>query len=168
MQKLHLAIAREYSTEPRVQKHDRVKVCCFSQDYKLKLIGGQISNNVISSLKIGYSGCLNLTLQTDQEFFDQYFSSYESNKSGNYTNRRIFKPEPWMSYPESVDWRTKGAVTSVKNQGQCGASYAFSAMGALEGAQALATGNLKTLSEQNIIDCSSKKHACKKIIKYSM
>lgn len=62
-----------------------------------------------------------------------------------------------MSYPESVDWRTKGAVTSVKNQGQCGASYAFSAMGALEGAQALATGNLKALSEQNIIDCSSKK-----------
>ena len=62
-----------------------------------------------------------------------------------------------MSYPESVDWRTKGAVTSVKNQGQCGASYAFSAMGALEGAQALATGKLRALSEQNIIDCSSKK-----------
>ena len=93
--------------------------------------------------------------QTDQEFYDQYFSSYVSNKSGNYSNVRIFKPESWMSYPESVDWRTKGAVTSVKNQGQCGASYAFSAMGALEGAQALATGNLKALSEQNIIDCSS-------------
>ena len=96
-------------------------------------------------------------MQTDQEFYDQYFTSYEGNKSGNYTNVRIFKPEPWMSYPESVDWRTKGAVTSVKNQGQCGASYAFSAIGALEGAQALANGNLKALSEQNIIDCSSKK-----------
>ena len=39
-------------------------------------------------------------------------------------------------------------------QGQCGASYAFSAMGALEGAWALANGKLTTLSEQNIIDCS--------------
>ena len=41
-------------------------------------------------------------------------------------------------------------------QGQCGASYAFSAVGALEGAWALAYGNLVTLSEQNIIDCSGK------------
>ena len=39
-------------------------------------------------------------------------------------------------------------------QGQCGASYAFSAVGALEGAWALAFGKLVTLSEQNIIDCS--------------
>ena len=39
-------------------------------------------------------------------------------------------------------------------QGQCGASYAFSAVGALEGANALATGSLVKLSEQNIIDCS--------------
>ena len=95
-------------------------------------------------------------VQTDQEFYDQYFSTYNSNKSGNYTNVRVFQSEPWMTYPESVDWRTKGAVTSVKNQGQCAASYAFSSMGALEGAQALATGNLKALSEQNIIDCSGK------------
>ena len=39
-------------------------------------------------------------------------------------------------------------------QGMCGASYAFSAVGALEGARALAYGNLVMLSEQNIIDCS--------------
>lgn len=39
-------------------------------------------------------------------------------------------------------------------QSQCGASYAFSAMAALEGANALATGKLVKLSEQNIIDCS--------------
>ena len=40
-------------------------------------------------------------------------------------------------------------------QGYCGASYAFSAVGALEGANALATSTLTSLSEQNIIDCSS-------------
>ena len=42
----------------------------------------------------------------------------------------------------------------IEIQGQCGSSYAFSAVGALEGANALATGNLVSLSEQNIIDCS--------------
>ena len=46
------------------------------------------------------------------------------------------------------------SFTSFIMQGQCGSSYAFSAVGALEGANALATGNLVTLSEQNIIDCS--------------
>lgn len=44
-------------------------------------------------------------------------------------------------------------------QSKCGASYAFSAMAALEGANALATGKLVTLSEQNIIDCSGIGHA---------
>nr|6ZQ3_A Chain A, Silicatein alpha [Tethya aurantium] len=67
------------------------------------------------------------------------------------------------AYPETVDWRTKGAVTGIKSQGDCGASYAFSAMGALEGINALATGKLTYLSEQNIIDCSVPygNHGCK-------
>ena len=46
------------------------------------------------------------------------------------------------------------AVVLIHMQGQCGASYAFSAIGALEGALALANGKMTTLSEQNIIDCS--------------
>ena len=49
------------------------------------------------------------------------------------------------------------AISHCWVQGQCGASYAFSAMGALEGAWALANGKLTPLSEQNIIDCSSMK-----------
>jgi cathepsin L len=60
----------------------------------------------------------------------------------------------------TVDWRQKGAVTPVKDQGQCGSCWAFSAVASLEGCHQIATGTLVSLAESYLVDCDSNDDGC--------
>jgi KDEL-tailed cysteine endopeptidase len=64
------------------------------------------------------------------------------------------------SVPKSLDWRDYNKVTTIKDQGQCGSCWAFSAIGSLEGVNAISTGNLYNLSEQELVDCSTTNNGC--------
>lgn len=64
------------------------------------------------------------------------------------------KELPTDNLPASIDWREKGGVNAVKDQGQCGSCWAFSTIATVEGAHFIATGKLLSLSEQQLVDCA--------------
>jgi len=91
------------------------------------------------------------------QFADLSNAEYQSIYLGTHITVSDEFPLPMLDMQPmavSVDWRTKGYVTGVKDQGQCGSCWAFSTTGSSEAAHFMATGNLVSLSEQNLMDCS--------------
>ncbi|KAM0035175.1 putative actinidain [Helianthus debilis subsp. tardiflorus] len=100
---------------------------------------------------------------TNHEFVQTYGSSKIGHKMALSPPRKLkgayacpdFQYANATDLPKSIDWRLRGAVAPIKAQGPCGSCWAFATVAAVEGINAIRTGKLISLSEQQMIDCDT-------------
>ncbi|KAL2328032.1 hypothetical protein Fmac_021459 [Flemingia macrophylla] len=97
--------------------------------------------------------------QTNQEFV-AFRNGLKKSHGLRITKQTPFKYENVTDVPTAVDWRQKGAVTPIKDQGVCGSCWAFSTVASTEGIYQITTGNLVSLSEEELVDCDTVDDGC--------
>ncbi|CAE7600552.1 RD21A [Symbiodinium pilosum] len=93
---------------------------------------------------------------------EEEFSSRSSTKLGRPEARTTLQLEAEADKPNptAMDWRSKGVVTAVKDQGGCGSCWAFSATETVESHYAIQSGKLLTLAPQTYVDCVENPQEC--------
>jgi len=128
---------------------EAARFAIFEENYKKV-----IQNNAVNEeVKFAMNKFADLT---STEFKTIYASGYT--KKNNRVAPTDF--EQVGDLPATVDWRSKGAVTKVKDQGQCGSCWTFATTGVLEGFYQITKGKLLSFSEQQIVDCDKNDDGC--------
>ena len=119
--------------------------------------------NERNSYKLSYQLGINKFADLTSWEFSRMYKGYR----GFHYKQKLHKINGDQHYPtisnnhvSSIDWRAEGLVTNVKDQAQCGSCWAFSAVATMEGAWAKKSGNLTSLSEQDLVDCVPDCYGC--------
>jgi len=146
---------RQYGVEfgRFVQRYNKQYTTTDEQAYRFRVFKKNLDIiQAHNAKKLSYTlGVNHFADLTNQEFRERYLG-YRFNASAR--KPAPSRHQPSSNLPATVDWRTKGAVTAVKDQGQCGSCWSFSTTGSVEGAWFLKKGTLVSVSEQNLVDCS--------------
>ncbi|XP_019157373.1 PREDICTED: senescence-specific cysteine protease SAG39-like [Ipomoea nil] len=109
------------------------------------------------SYKLGTNKFTDLTIE---EFRATMLNEDKSSPVPKTSKPASFTNESLAQIPYSLDWREHGAVTGIKDQGHCGCCWAFAAVAAVEGITKIKTGQLISLSEQQLVDCDPNSSGC--------
>jgi C1A family cysteine protease len=152
------AFKKFYQKKYPNQKEELRRYKIFEDNY----LYAQQSNGKYSGQKDGLLlGINQFSDLTIKEFRDTYLTPQVHTHTNNIKrNIEYAFYQDGHALPDSFDWRLHGAVSPVKNQGQCGSCWAFSSAGGLEGAYAAKYGKMYDLSPQHLVDCEPKSHGC--------
>ncbi|XP_045193221.2 procathepsin L-like [Mercenaria mercenaria] len=151
---------RTYDT--RTEENYRYTV--FTENLKSILVHNMEADKGRYTFWLGINQFSDLTSREFNKIYANLRVDANVQQKHTYAKNKIKHDNNNVSLPREIDWRHTNCVTHVKNQGSCGSCYAFAATGALEGQECLKNGELVSLSEQNIIDCTNNKdyknHGC--------
>jgi cathepsin L len=124
-------------------------------EFKARYLLWRENMNFIENFNGEHSVAMNEFGDLSKAEFAKYYlgTKVNLNKAAGPNAKASTGPAP--NAPTSVNWVTQGAVTGVKNQGQCGSCWSFSTTGSTEGCHQISGNSLVGLSEQNLIDCST-------------
>ncbi|XP_049320216.1 procathepsin L isoform X8 [Astyanax mexicanus] len=139
---------RSYESEEEESQRKMV----WLSNRKLVLEHNVLADQGLKSYRLGMNLFADMNNQELQAWFSNCLLPFNRTKTS--TAATFLQQAEGAALPDAVDWRAMGYVTKVKNQGNCGSCWAFSAAGALEGQMFRKTGSLVSLSTQQLVDCS--------------
>ena len=160
MKSIFFAAAVAASTDEQTQQQFTEFVAQYNKQYTMEEVITKYNvfkNNVAfieaHDASVGWTMGLNEHADLTWEEFSALYKGYNARDTSYYREKNLYVPDV-NSPMADVDWTTKGAVTPIKNQGQCGSCWAFSTTGGVEGAVQISTGKLTSVSEQELVDCA--------------